>query len=136
MQSQTPKALHPLAGRSLLAHVMNAASSAGTDNLAVVVGPTHEAVAAEARKFASSVQIFEQHERRGTAHAVLSARKVIAEGADDILVLGGGIIPKEDIPRLKELGIAEVFGPGTSTQDIIRYIHQALGRSVNTGNSS
>ena len=87
MQSQTPKALHPLAGRSLLAHVMNAASSAGTDNLAVVVGPTHEAVAAEARKFASSVQIFEQHERRGTAHAVLSARKVIAEGADDILVM-------------------------------------------------
>jgi len=87
MQSQTPKALHPLAGRSLLAHVMNAASSAGTDNLAVVVGPTHEAVAAEARKFASRVEIYEQHERRGTAHAVLSARKAIAEGADDILVM-------------------------------------------------
>src|SRR5215813_920994 len=59
-----------------------------------------------------------------------------SQGADDILVLGGGIIPKDDIPRLKELGIAEVFGPGTSTQDIIHYIHQALGRSVNTGNSS
>jgi methylmalonyl-CoA mutase C-terminal domain/subunit len=55
-----------------------------------------------------------------------------AQGADDILVLGGGIIPKEDIPRLKELGIAEVFGPGASTQDIIQYIHQALGRSVKT----
>lgn len=58
-----------------------------------------------------------------------------AQGADDILVLGGGIIPKEDIPKLKELGIAEVFGPGTSTQDIIHYIRQALGRSVNMGNS-
>jgi methylmalonyl-CoA mutase C-terminal domain/subunit len=54
------------------------------------------------------------------------------QGADDILVLGGGIIPKEDIPKLKEKGVAEVFGPGTSTQDIINYIHQTLGRSVKT----
>src|SRR5262245_39094255 len=58
-----------------------------------------------------------------------------AQGADDILVLGGGIIPKEDTPKLKELGIAEVFGPGTSTQDIIHYIRQALARSVDRGNS-
>ena len=54
------------------------------------------------------------------------------QNADDILVLGGGIIPKEDIPKLKEKGITEVFGPGTSTQDIIHYIHRALGRSVET----
>jgi methylmalonyl-CoA mutase, C-terminal domain len=53
-----------------------------------------------------------------------------AQGADDILVLGGGIIPKEDITRLKELGITEVFGPGTSTQDIVHYIHHALGRPL------
>jgi len=45
------------------------------------------------------------------------------KGANDILVLGGGIIPEEDIPALKEAGIAEVFGPGTSTQDIVEYIH-------------
>jgi methylmalonyl-CoA mutase C-terminal domain/subunit len=57
------------------------------------------------------------------------------QGADDILVLGGGIIPKEDIPKLKEMGIAEVFGPGTSTQDIIRYIHHAFGRTVETESS-
>jgi methylmalonyl-CoA mutase C-terminal domain/subunit len=57
------------------------------------------------------------------------------QGADDILVLGGGIIPKEDIPRLREMGIAEVFGPGTSTQDIIRYIHRAFGRPVESRDS-
>jgi len=51
------------------------------------------------------------------------------QGADDILVLGGGIIPKADIPKLKEQGIAEVFGPGTSTQDIIQYIQRVLGHS-------
>lgn len=48
------------------------------------------------------------------------------QGADDVMVLGGGIIPKEDIPKLKEKGIAEVFGPGTSTQDIIAYIQAKL----------
>ena len=52
------------------------------------------------------------------------------QGADDILVLGGGIIPQDDIPKLKEQGVAEVFGPGTSTQDIIKYIQEALGRAV------
>ena len=44
--------------------------------------------------------------------------------AHDILVVGGGIIPDEDIPGLKGCGIAEVFGPGTSTEDIIRYIRE------------
>jgi methylmalonyl-CoA mutase C-terminal domain/subunit len=40
----------------------------------------------------------------------------------DILVIGGGIIPDEDVPALKACGIAEVFGPGTSTEDIVNYI--------------
>jgi bifunctional UDP-N-acetylglucosamine pyrophosphorylase/glucosamine-1-phosphate N-acetyltransferase len=87
MQSQMPKALHPLAGRSLLAHVMNAACSVGADNLAVVVGLDHGAVAAEAHRCAPKAQIYEQHKRLGTAHAVLSARKAIVGGADDILVM-------------------------------------------------
>jgi methylmalonyl-CoA mutase C-terminal domain/subunit len=44
------------------------------------------------------------------------------KGVDDVLVLGGGIIPDEDIPLLKDSGIAEVFGPGTTTEEIITYI--------------
>jgi len=44
------------------------------------------------------------------------------KGVNDMLVLGGGIIPDEDIPALKEAGIAEVFGPGTTTTQIIDYI--------------
>lgn len=44
------------------------------------------------------------------------------KGVEDMLVLGGGIIPDEDIPALKEAGIAEVFGPGTTTTQIIDYI--------------
>ena len=44
------------------------------------------------------------------------------KGVEDILVIGGGIIPEEDIPALKESGISEIFGPGTYTDDIISYI--------------
>jgi methylmalonyl-CoA mutase C-terminal domain/subunit len=46
------------------------------------------------------------------------------KGLSDILVIGGGIIPDEDIPALKETGIAEIFGPGTYTADIIRFIRE------------
>ena len=103
MQSRTPKVLHQVAGRSLLAHVVNAASAAGTSNLAIVVGPDHGAVSADARKYAPKVQIFEQLERRGTAHAVLSARKAIARGADDILVIFGDtpLVRAETLSKLR-----------------------------------
>ena len=44
------------------------------------------------------------------------------KGAGDIGVFGGGIIPDDDIPRLKNLGVAEIFTPGSSTQDIVQWI--------------
>lgn len=44
--------------------------------------------------------------------------------ADDILVFGGGIIPVDDIPSLKQAGIREIFLPGASTEDIIKYIRE------------
>lgn len=43
--------------------------------------------------------------------------------ANDILVFGGGIIPDDDIPKLKKLGVTEIFTPGSSTQDIVKWIH-------------
>lgn len=44
------------------------------------------------------------------------------EGLTDCLVLVGGIVPQEDIPKLKKEGIAEVFLPGTSTEDIVKFL--------------
>jgi methylmalonyl-CoA mutase C-terminal domain/subunit len=44
--------------------------------------------------------------------------------ASDILVIGGGIIPEHDIPTLKAKGTQEIFGPGTSTAEIVRYIEE------------
>jgi len=48
------------------------------------------------------------------------------KGVADILVLGGGIIPDEDIPSLKEAGIAEIFGPGTKSEEIIHFIRDKV----------
>src|SRR3989475_9753432 len=45
-------------------------------------------------------------------------------GMDDVLLFGGGIIPEEDLPKLKEAGVAQIFLPGTSTEQIIKYIRE------------
>ena len=50
------------------------------------------------------------------------------KGVRDVLVIAGGIIPEEDVADLKKIGIAEIFGPGTYTQDIITYIKNNLRR--------
>ena len=46
--------------------------------------------------------------------------------ADDILVFVGGTIPKQDIPKLKEIGVGEVFTPGTPTKKAVEYVRQAV----------
>jgi methylmalonyl-CoA mutase C-terminal domain/subunit len=59
------------------------------------------------------------------AHMTLfpRVRALLAEaGRDDILLTGGGIIPKEDMEALRAQGVGQLFGPGTSTQDLVDYI--------------
>ena len=46
------------------------------------------------------------------------------KGMDDVLVIGGGVIPEGDIPALKAAGIAEVFTPGTPTGDVVNFIKE------------
>jgi methylmalonyl-CoA mutase C-terminal domain/subunit len=61
------------------------------------------------------------------AHNTLCPRIVEllkSQGMDDCLVLLGGIVPKEDIPKLKAKGVAEIFLPGTSTEDIVKFLQQ------------
>jgi bifunctional UDP-N-acetylglucosamine pyrophosphorylase/glucosamine-1-phosphate N-acetyltransferase len=89
MRSARPKVLHRIAGRSLLAHVLDAVSEAGATATAVVVGPGSDAVAAEAKRVLPDAEIFVQSERRGTAHAVLAARDAITRAPDDVLVIFG-----------------------------------------------
>lgn len=48
--------------------------------------------------------------------------KLTAEGASDIVVFGGGIVPKDDIIELKKIGVKEIFIPGTHTQDVVAWM--------------
>ena len=89
MTSARPKVLHAIAGRSLLAHVLDAVAEAGVTATAVVIGPGQDEVAAEARRVLPDAATFMQRERRGTAHAVLAARPAIERRLDDILVVYG-----------------------------------------------
>jgi methylmalonyl-CoA mutase C-terminal domain/subunit len=61
------------------------------------------------------------------AHMTLfpRVRDLVREhGRDDILITGGGIIPKEDMDALKQQGIGRLFGPGTSTSELVEYIRE------------
>jgi bifunctional UDP-N-acetylglucosamine pyrophosphorylase/glucosamine-1-phosphate N-acetyltransferase len=103
MRSSLPKVLHPVAGQSLLSHVLDAAPHGGAAALAVVVGPDHKAVADEVARIRPDAATFVQRERLGTAHAVLAARAAIARGADDLLVAFGDtpLISAETFERLR-----------------------------------
>jgi methylmalonyl-CoA mutase C-terminal domain/subunit len=55
------------------------------------------------------------------------------QGQQDVQVMVGGIIPDEDIPRLNEMGVAAIFGPGTNTQIIVQAFIEAVGASLARG---
>jgi methylmalonyl-CoA mutase C-terminal domain/subunit len=63
------------------------------------------------------------------AHMTLLPRVVDElrkNGLDDVVVFAGGIIPDDDVPALKEAGVAGIFGPGTSTEEVIAFVHAQL----------
>lgn len=105
MRSKLPKVLHQIGSRTLLGHVLTTVQAAGGTDVAVVVAPEREAIAAEARRIVPAVQVFEQAERRGTAHAVLMARAAFAKGDDDVLVIFG------DTPLLRAETVAALRAP-------------------------
>jgi methylmalonyl-CoA mutase C-terminal domain/subunit len=65
------------------------------------------------------------------AHMTLLPRVVELlrqNGLEDVMVFAGGIIPDEDVPALNKLGIKGIFGPGTSTEDVVAFVHAQLGQ--------
>ena len=61
------------------------------------------------------------------AHMVLFARilELLRErGAEEVLVIGGGIIPEEDVAELRAMGVAQIYGPGTPTTEPIRFLRE------------
>jgi len=53
-------------------------------------------------------------------------QELTAKGGSDILVFGGGIIPDEDLPELEKAGVAAIFKPGASTQEIVDWVEKVL----------
>ena len=88
MKSALPKVLHCIGAKPMVAHVLAVSRACGADRLALVVGPGREDVAAAARQIAPGIGVFTQHERLGTAHAVLAAKEAFAKG-ENVLVLFG-----------------------------------------------
>jgi methylmalonyl-CoA mutase cobalamin-binding domain/chain len=67
------------------------------------------------------------------AHMTLFPRVVQLlrdQGADDVFVFGGGIIPREDVPKLREKGIEEIFTPGTRTAAIVEWLQARLKKKA------
>ena len=58
------------------------------------------------------------------------------QGADDVLVFGGGIIPREDMDELQRRGTGRLFGPGTSTSDLVDYIREWFAEREGTAAGS
>src|SRR6185295_12573203 len=87
MRSSVPKVLHAIAGRSMLAHALATARSAGADKLALVVAPGMGAVRAEAEKAAPGIEVFEQPTPAGTGDALLAARPALEKHQGDVIVL-------------------------------------------------
>jgi bifunctional UDP-N-acetylglucosamine pyrophosphorylase/glucosamine-1-phosphate N-acetyltransferase len=102
MRSSRPKVLHAVGNRPLVWHVLDAVAALG-GRVAVVVGPGAESIPANVRAHTPEAEIFVQHERRGTAHAVLAARDAIARGANDVIIVFGDtpLIRAETLLRLR-----------------------------------
>ena len=89
MKSALPKVLHPMAGLSLVGHVLKLAAAAGGSKLAVVIGPDMDNVRGEVVKHAPHASVSIQQHQLGTADAVLAARDVLAAHTGDVIVLYG-----------------------------------------------
>jgi methylmalonyl-CoA mutase C-terminal domain/subunit len=60
--------------------------------------------------------------------AVMEALR--SRGASDVTVFGGGIVPKDDLPKLEQIGVAKIFTPGASTTEIIDWVESYLRPKV------
>ncbi|MGE6743249.1 bifunctional UDP-N-acetylglucosamine diphosphorylase/glucosamine-1-phosphate N-acetyltransferase GlmU [Allorhizobium pseudoryzae] len=91
MKSSMSKVLHPIAGLPMIAHVMTSVRAAGMRDAVLVVGRDAEKVTKAGSIAEMTVSSVLQTERRGTGHAVLTAREAIAKGYDDVLVTYGDV---------------------------------------------
>jgi bifunctional UDP-N-acetylglucosamine pyrophosphorylase/glucosamine-1-phosphate N-acetyltransferase len=103
MKSSRPKALHRVAGRSLIGHVLTAAADLTPEKVVVVSGPGEDEVTVEARRFHPDAITVVQAERKGTGHAAMMAQPVVAPFSGRVLVLFA------DCPNVKTQSLVQLL---------------------------
>ncbi|MHB9090583.1 MAG: bifunctional UDP-N-acetylglucosamine diphosphorylase/glucosamine-1-phosphate N-acetyltransferase GlmU [Chloroflexota bacterium] len=106
MKSKLQKVLHPVAGKAMVEHVLDAVARAGIGQAVLVVGRNSERVREQLGK---RVEYVEQSEQLGTGHAVLQARTLLRDGTDTVLVLYGDtpLVRAETLAALLEVQSAK-----------------------------
>lgn len=89
MRSSLPKVLHPVGGLPIIGHVVRAALTGGSSMVAVVTAPNHQPIRDMIGAMAPGVRFFEQHERKGTAHAASMARALFETAEGYVAVVYG-----------------------------------------------
>ena len=104
MKSSLPKVLHKIAGLPLVCHVVRQVQSIGKSDIAVVVGRGADEVSSAVKEFSKTANIYLQKERLGTAHAILSARQMLGENYDDVLIVFGDtpLIEAKSLERARD----------------------------------
>lgn len=125
MKSSVPKVLHKIAGLPLICHVVQQVRSIGEGEIAIIVGRGAQQVSSAVREFAGDINIsghiniYEQKERLGTAHAVLAARQILEKNFDDVLIVFGDtpLIEAHSLKRAREelAGGADIVVMGFET---------------------
>ncbi|WP_455480263.1 bifunctional UDP-N-acetylglucosamine diphosphorylase/glucosamine-1-phosphate N-acetyltransferase GlmU [Bartonella sp. B12(2025)] len=113
MKSSLPKVLHKIAGLPLVCHVIKQIELMDSSQLAVVVGFGAKDVIEVVQSFVKNAMIFEQKERLGTAHAVLSAHTALQKGVDDVLVVFG------DTPLIERDSLLQMRAQLAAGADIV-----------------
>jgi bifunctional UDP-N-acetylglucosamine pyrophosphorylase / glucosamine-1-phosphate N-acetyltransferase len=125
MRSSMPKVLHPIAGRSMVGHVLATVGESVADRASVVIGPGRDDVAAEVGKIFPGASVHVQTDRLGTAHAALHAKADMAQISDVIIILFADtpLVRAETITLLRDaiLGGAAVAGLGFRAKDPTGY---------------
>ena len=124
MRSRIPKVLHPLAGRPMLDHVLDALADAGIERAVVVTGHGADAVEAAVGDRASTVR---QEPQQGTAHAVRCALPAVASDARELIVTMG------DVPLQPSTLVAELLGALREGQAAIALVSARLGDATGYG---
>nr|WP_296774105.1 bifunctional UDP-N-acetylglucosamine diphosphorylase/glucosamine-1-phosphate N-acetyltransferase GlmU [Rhodococcus sp. (in: high G+C Gram-positive bacteria)] len=139
MRSKTPKVLHPLAGRTMLAHALHAAADLGPDHLVTVVGHDRERVTESVTELAAelgrTISTSVQDQQLGTGHAVQCGLKALPDDFEGTILVTAADVPLLDGHTLKALLDEHLSAPSPAAATVLTFVPDdanGYGRIVRT----